>query len=236
MSQRAQTELLYGKGAHTNPLACIEDVSAELASRPAAGSPHSIAQLVFHMNYWMDYELRRIRGQRPPYPEHNAESFPIPTVIDEQQWGDLKKTFASMLSEFTALTKSSPEELQRQIESGHPGDANQSTLEGVIWQMVAHNSYHTGQIVLIRRAHGAWPPESGGDTWQARVGGLCGADTPVRLPALPLPHRSLTDMARVRKMKRRGKSFQILNDRPDHLALPHCGKAWRWRHGGGLQG
>ena len=70
MSSRALTELLHGKGAHADPVACVEDLSAELAERHVEGFRHSIAQLVFHMNYWMDYELRRIRGKRPPYPEH----------------------------------------------------------------------------------------------------------------------------------------------------------------------
>jgi hypothetical protein len=76
MSSRALTELFRGKGAHADPVACVEDLSAELASRQVKGFPHSIAQLVFHMNYWMDYELRRIRGERPAYPEHASESFP----------------------------------------------------------------------------------------------------------------------------------------------------------------
>jgi hypothetical protein len=31
--------------------------------------------------------------------------------------------------------------------------------------MVAHNSYHAGQIATIRRALNAWPPKAGGDTW-----------------------------------------------------------------------
>jgi uncharacterized damage-inducible protein DinB len=31
--------------------------------------------------------------------------------------------------------------------------------------MVAHTSYHTGQIAMIRRTLGAWPPRGGGDTW-----------------------------------------------------------------------
>jgi hypothetical protein len=26
-------------------------------------------------------------------------------------------------------------------------------------------SYHVGQIALLRRQAGAWPPERGGDTW-----------------------------------------------------------------------
>jgi len=64
MSSTALAELLRGKGAHADPLACVEDLSADLAARQVADFPHAIGQLVFHMNYWMDYELRRIRGRR----------------------------------------------------------------------------------------------------------------------------------------------------------------------------
>jgi uncharacterized damage-inducible protein DinB len=39
------------------------------------------------------------------------------------------------------------------------------TVLDVLWQMVAHNSYHIGQVAMLRRAFGAWPPASGGDTW-----------------------------------------------------------------------
>jgi|SRR5580700_3364930 uncharacterized damage-inducible protein DinB len=167
MSSRALTELLRGEGAHADPVACIEDLSPELAARQVDGFPHSIGQLVFHMNYWMDYELRRIRCQRPAYPEHNAESFPsAPSPADAQDWDRLKKDFASLLADFAALANSSPEELQRQIETVHEGDTKVArTLEAVLWQMVAHNSYHVGQIALIRRTLGAWPPRGGGDTW-----------------------------------------------------------------------
>jgi uncharacterized damage-inducible protein DinB len=167
MPSRALIELLHGKGAHADPFACVEDLSAEFAARHVEGFPHSIGQLVFHMNYWMDYELRRIRCQRPAYPEHNAESFPsAPSPADAQDWDRLKKDFASLLADFAALANSSPEELQRQIETVHEGDTKVArTLEAVLWQMVAHNSYHVGQIALIRRTLGAWPPRGGGDTW-----------------------------------------------------------------------
>ena len=36
-------ELLYGKYAHANSLACVEDVSFELAGRRAENLPHSIS-------------------------------------------------------------------------------------------------------------------------------------------------------------------------------------------------
>lgn len=163
MSQRALIELFRGKGAHVNPIASVEDLSANLALRRIEGFPHSIADLVFHMNYWMNYELHRIRGEKPKYPEHNAESFPNGNPAD---WDSLRADFSKSIAEFIALAESSNAELSRQIEPTHEGDKNiAGTLEAILWQMVAHNSYHTGQIAMIRRALGAWPPESGGDTW-----------------------------------------------------------------------
>jgi len=126
------------------------------------GFPQSIADLVFHMNYWMNYELKRIRGGKPNYPQHNSESFP-PTP---QNWDQLKRDFSWFLAEFATLAQSSREEMNRQIESVHEGDKKVAgTLEAVLWQMVAHNSYHTGQIAMLRRMQGAWPPRAGGDSW-----------------------------------------------------------------------
>jgi uncharacterized damage-inducible protein DinB len=166
MSSRALTELLHGKGAHADPVACVEDLSAELADRHVEGFPHSIAQLVFHMNYWMDYELRRIRGQRPAYPEHNSESFPIVFSTYPEEWDRTRKHLVTLLAEYAAMANSSRQEFERQIETVHQADQKVvGTLEAVLWQMVAHNSYHTGQIAMIRRALGAWPPRGGGDTW-----------------------------------------------------------------------
>jgi uncharacterized damage-inducible protein DinB len=147
-SSQSLIELLRGKGAHVDPIGCVEDLATELAERRIAGFPHSVADLVFHMNYWMNYELKRIRGQKP------------------QNWEQLKRDLSWFLSEFAKLAQSPPEELRREVESIHPGDKQQAnTIEALLWQMVAHNSYHTGQIAMLRQALNAWPPKSGGDTW-----------------------------------------------------------------------
>src|SRR5215831_10609748 len=104
MSQRALTELLHGKGSHVDAVACLGDLSFELAVQTAAGFPHCIGQLVFHMNYWMDYELRRIRGQKPKYPEHNAESFPpAGWLSDEKEWDRLRGQFGTLVDELATL-------------------------------------------------------------------------------------------------------------------------------------
>lgn len=166
-SQRAQIELLHGQAAHVDPIACVEDVSAELASRKVDGFPHSIAALIFQMNYWMSYELRRIRGEQPKFPEHAAESWPEPGATSmPDEWDRLRRDLAWFLAEYEKMARSSPEELERQVESMREGDKKHAgSVQAVLWQMVVHNSYHLGQIVMIRRMLGAWPPRGGGDTW-----------------------------------------------------------------------
>jgi len=162
---QALVELLHGKGAHVDPAACVEDVDADLAQRRIPGFPNSIADLVFHMNYWMSYELQRIRGEKPKYPEHNAESFPS----TPQDWEKLKRDLSWFLQEFAKRAQSPRAELDREIESSPAALEQQSSklnsVEAILWQMVAHNSYHTGQIATIRRSLGTWPPIAGGDTW-----------------------------------------------------------------------
>jgi uncharacterized damage-inducible protein DinB len=162
-SSRAVIELLRGKGAHADPVACVDDLAAELAARHVEGFPHSIADLVFHMNYWMDYELRRVRGEKPAHPEHNEESFPTAgTAFSSEDWNSLRTSFARLLADFAALAKSSESDMQRQIESLRERDKQiASTLEASLWQVVVHNSYHVGQVVMLRQALNAWPPRGG---------------------------------------------------------------------------
>jgi uncharacterized damage-inducible protein DinB len=167
MDRRALTELLRGRGAHADPIACVEDISAELAARHVDGFPHSIAELVFHMNFWMDYDLRRLRGERPKYPEHNAESFPARvSSLEPMEWDRLRLEFESLLGEHERLAELSPSDLQRSVEATNERHNElSSTREAMLWQTVVHNSYHVGQIAMIRQALGVWPPKAGGDTW-----------------------------------------------------------------------
>jgi len=167
MSERALTELLRGKGAHADPVACVEDISAEVAARALDRFPHSIGQIIFHLNYWLSYDLRRIRGEKPAYPEHAAESWPTaPTPADAAEWDRLRRDFGWLLAEYGKLAESSAADLAREIEPAHEGQKKiSSTLGAVLWQAVAHNSYHVGQIAMIRRMLGAWPPKAGGDSW-----------------------------------------------------------------------
>jgi uncharacterized damage-inducible protein DinB len=167
MSEPILIELLYGKGAHANPIACVEDVSLELAGKTVENFPNSIYQIVAHMNYWTAFELQRIRLQHPVYPAHAAESWPVnPAPANENEWKLAVERFSALLGELATLAEYSPEILAREAESVHPDHARHPSSQlAILWQTLVHNSYHVGQIALLRRALGAWPPRAGGDTW-----------------------------------------------------------------------
>jgi uncharacterized damage-inducible protein DinB len=167
MGDKTLRQLVYGKGAHVDPLACLEGIPAELAARRAAGSPHSIWQLVLHMNYWMDYDFRTIAGEAPPYPEHAMESWPAhPEPADEEQWELATGRFGHLLARLAALSDSDGSEFDRMIVKAEPRDSHRKcTVHTALWEIAVHNSYHVGQIALLRRQAGAWPPERGSDTW-----------------------------------------------------------------------
>jgi len=183
-------ELVYGKGAHVDPLACVEDISADLAARRLPGYPHSIWQIVAHMSYWMDYDLGKIAGDDRPYPERAIDSWSETsdaaaddscnylsnsssdsttrsnTNSKDEQWQATTRRFAGLLARVARLAESDAEVLARKVKKLGPAQASlESTVHAMLWQIVAHNSYHAGQIALLRRQFGAWPPRRGGDTW-----------------------------------------------------------------------
>ena len=160
-------QLLRGQGAHVDPVAALEDVSAEVAGRTIPGYPHSIWQMVSHLNYWMDYELRRIAGNRPHYPEHAIESWPANIApATDADWQQQKAQLARNLDEFRKLSESGPDVLNAPVECIHTSEEQRSpNVRAVLWQVLVHNSYHVGQIALMLRCFNLWPPRAGGDTW-----------------------------------------------------------------------
>jgi uncharacterized damage-inducible protein DinB len=167
MFESTLTELLYGKGAHADPIGCVEDLSANLASRTLDGFPHSIYQLVNHMNYWMDYELHRIAGACPAYPEHASASWlPNSVPATDADWTKAVALLRDLIGKLAELAHSGTQALSREVPAAGSQQAQRSSTVGaILWQVASHNSYHTGQIVMLRRHLSAWPPIAGGDTW-----------------------------------------------------------------------
>jgi uncharacterized damage-inducible protein DinB len=166
VEQQVMRELIRGKGAHADALACVEGVSPDLAGRLVLAFPNSIFGLVWHMGYWMDYEEARIRGQAPPYPEHAAESWPpSPAPRDQAEWTQAVARFSTGLVTLDRLAALPAPEAERKVALTSGATNQGDTVRDIVWQTLVHNSYHLGQVVVLRQALGAWPPKAGSDTW-----------------------------------------------------------------------
>lgn len=162
-----QAELVFGKGAHADALRTLDGLTWVLAGQRPRGAPYSVHGLVWHMAFWMENELERIDGRTPAYPARASLGWPDDTPPQENDWSHTVARFKAALERLAHFAEASVEVRGRAVPvTSEAGHANQGkTVEDVVWQTVVHNSHHLGQVVLLRRLLGAWPPPGGGDTW-----------------------------------------------------------------------
>ena len=79
----------------------------------------------------------------------------LPHPEDEEAWISLLAQFLQGVQQAVEYAKTV--QLDEPIES-FPTE----TKAGILRNIASHNTYHLGEIVVLRRLHGAWPPPGGG--------------------------------------------------------------------------
>lgn len=143
-----------GGGAFVEWSTALDGLSAEDATRRVDGAGHSVADVTAHTLFWYEWLLGHLRGERPAWPEHASGGWP---AVREEDWEDHRARLLAVLRELHDLALD-PDLLER------------ASFRGDTWgrsflAFSLHGTYHLGQVVLIRRMLGAWPPPGGGDTW-----------------------------------------------------------------------
>jgi uncharacterized damage-inducible protein DinB len=151
-STEAIAGLIEGRSSFEPPSRVLDGLSSDQAAAKLDGWPHSIAELVAHMLFWQRNDIAAIEtGSEPPEPTP-AEDWPEVTRDD---WPRLRDEFLASLERTKEMARD-PELLDRTVL----GDPFTVGLR-MVW-FTGHNAYHLGQVVLLRRILGAWPPRGGG--------------------------------------------------------------------------
>ncbi|WP_188455688.1 DinB family protein [Virgibacillus oceani] len=144
---------LHGENAHVDPLEVFDGLRWEKSGELPANCPYSVWQILNHMIFWQDFYLAYLKGVVPEHPEQDEDSWPDETgPSSENEWNDAFFQFSSGLKEAENEAK---KDLQEQRDAGL-----ERTRGDLLATLMAHNSYHTGQVALIRRLIGEWPPPS----------------------------------------------------------------------------
>ena len=145
------TKGLYGENAHVNTITIFDGLSMEQAGEGIPGQ-HSIWQILNHMIYWQEYVLRLLKEEKTVPPKHASETWSTEVKPSNQgDWEGAVNKFTDGLNEAVRFAEN---------ENG----VSFSQAEYLL-SLISHNSYHAGQVVIIRRYLNQWPPPTGGDTW-----------------------------------------------------------------------
>jgi hypothetical protein len=145
--------LLRGGSAHLDFDAAVADLPANLRGARPAGVPHTPWRLLEHMRIaqWDIVEFaRNPRHVSPKFPEGYWPAGDAPP--DDAAWDRSVASFRADLRAMQDLVANPATDLLVPIPHGD----GQTILRQAL--LVAdHNAYHLGQLVIVRRALGAWP-------------------------------------------------------------------------------
>lgn len=147
---------LNGVNAHLNPVNVLEDLKIETAGKEIKNSPYTIWQVLKHINFWQERFISYINEESTPPVLTAREGWAFPSSPQNDE--ELKNEIQRFISFLNTTKNFSDKELSKRAQKYKSG-------YDVIQAMASHISYHIGEIVLLRRIAGDWPPPSGGDTW-----------------------------------------------------------------------
>jgi hypothetical protein len=143
--------VLDGGGAHASFDDAAGGLPPKLCGVKPAGLPHTAWQLLEHMRLaqWDILDFSRNPKYKPmPWPEGYWPKTEAPKA---GAWEKSVHQFRADLSAMRKLVKNPKTDLHAPIPWG---DGQTILREALL--VADHNSYHVGQLILVRRALGAW--------------------------------------------------------------------------------
>lgn len=151
LRQQLAKSLDWGE-AHTDFASAVKDFPANLQAKIPPGFPHSAWQLLEHIRIalWDIVEFSRgSKHKSPAWPEGYWPKAATPP--DEKAWDKSVKAVENHLGEMRAMIEDPATDLFAPLPHGEG-----QTLLREILLAADHNSYHLGQLVLVRKALGNW--------------------------------------------------------------------------------
>lgn len=124
----------------------VDGLTAEQAKWSPGKGNHSVGQLAYHIWFWDARSLATFKGEKnPAFSGNNDETF---DNFTSAQWEDLVKKLDQVLADWETAVQAADDQRLAQNAS-------------LIAHVGAHNAYHIGQIIYLRKLQGSWNPEKG---------------------------------------------------------------------------
>lgn len=146
-------QFLDGHQAHVDFDDAVRDLPAKMRGAKPEGIVHSVWELLEHIRlaqYDILEFIRNPKYESPPWPEGYWPDSAGPANADA--WDKSIKLYKADLKALRDMAENPDTDLFGKIPHG-----TGQTVFREILLVVDHSAYHLGQIVLVRKAIGAWP-------------------------------------------------------------------------------
>jgi len=135
----------------------VEGLTALQAIWKPDGADNSIWESLAHVNYYNNAYLQRFKGIDYKYDiVDNDETFRSGDLSEAAWRAEIAKLDEIMTAWRGLITASDESKFDQPVSA-----ENTATWAELIANVNAHNAYHGGQILLLRKLQGAWNPEKG---------------------------------------------------------------------------
>jgi len=144
--------LLEGGHAHAKFEEVVAGIPPDRAGMRPEGASHSAWEILEHMRIAQNDILRFSLSAdyvSPDWPEGYWPADPAPQHKDG--WSQSVRDFQKDLAEFVSVIRDPAKDLDKKF----PWGSGQSLLREALL-IADHNSYHLGELVLVRRLLGIW--------------------------------------------------------------------------------
>lgn len=135
----------------------LEGVNVEQACWKPVDDANCIWETLAHLRYYNYAYVQRFKGIDYEYDvSSNDETFSV-GEYDEAEWQSEVARFNAVMTEFRDLVATADE-----AKFAEPVSAsNQTKWATLVLNIAAHNAYHAGQIMLLRKLQGSWDRSKG---------------------------------------------------------------------------
>lgn len=124
----------------------VGGLTAEQARWSPGKGNHSVGQLAYHLWFWDARALADFKGEKKDaFSGNNEETF---DKFSDAQWDELVKKLDAVMTEWEKAVETSD-------------DAKLAEKASLVAHVGAHNAYHIGQILYVRKQEGVWNPAQG---------------------------------------------------------------------------
>jgi uncharacterized damage-inducible protein DinB len=124
----------------------VKGLTPEQAKWTGGKGNHSVGQLAYHLVFWNQQSLSRLRGEKPAkFSGNNDETF---NNFDSKTWNDTVQQLDQVLTD-----------IEKWVEGADETKLKEAAQ--TLTHISTHNAYHIGQIIYVRKEQGSWDPKNG---------------------------------------------------------------------------